>query len=88
MFLKSHLLLSTYEVFQPDYAALALTRELYLFHSSLFSSNLVPRQRMFLGQAIYVLGPLHLGFFISHFFRYFTPTLRREDLTTSESLVR
>jgi len=27
----------------------------------LFSSNLVPKQRMFLGQAIYVLGPLQLA---------------------------
>jgi hypothetical protein len=26
----------------------------------LFSINLVPKQRMFLGQAIYVLSPLHL----------------------------
>jgi hypothetical protein len=28
---------------------------------SLFSINLVPKQRMFLGQAIYVLSPLHIG---------------------------
>jgi hypothetical protein len=27
----------------------------------LFSINLVPKQRMFLGQAIYVLGPLQIG---------------------------
>jgi hypothetical protein len=27
----------------------------------LFSINLVPEQRMFLGQAIYVLGPLHVA---------------------------
>ena len=33
--------------------------------ASFFSINLVPKQRMFLGQAIYVLGPLQLAFALS-----------------------
>jgi hypothetical protein len=32
-FLKSYLLLSTYEVFEPDHTALAFARELHLFRS-------------------------------------------------------
>jgi len=35
MLLKSYLLLSTYEVFEPDHTALASARELHLFHFAL-----------------------------------------------------
>ena len=35
MFLISYLLLSTYEVFQPDHTTLAFAGELHLFHFAL-----------------------------------------------------
>ena len=75
-------------VVTPNVLHHAICKSKSVLRGELFSINLVPKHRMFLRQAIYVLGPLQLRCPRSNYDTLGRPSLRKEEISFILSLQR